>query len=193
MSADLQGRLQTQHSNVSRINHVVIRKDVFDEIVENHKPYYVWTSRDDVTHEISYDDIMSEMSIFYAEMTAYNAGTDYMARIGIKDFAVFNTKNTYISSLLASDPVDNSHMILASAVLVQMIADGATEDEVYAVVDNAVQMAIVKDFVRATNRQWAMPGHAGQDADTEPHCLLASITIEIAERMEEKFNEEYEE
>ena len=57
-----------------------------------------------------------------------------------------------------------------------------SKDRAYEITDNAVKLAIIGNFLSMTYRNWTIPGYAGQEANTMPHSLLASITISAIER-----------
>jgi hypothetical protein len=86
----------------------------------------------------------------------------------------------------------------AGEIIKAAINMGGTEEQVYPIVENAIQMEVLNSFMQQTHRQWQIPGYAGQEGDTRAHELLASMIIDITEARKlecdewngEEFNEE---
>jgi hypothetical protein len=175
-------------TSVAEIKHLQVRRDVFDTIIENYKVSVYKTGH--YGEEYSFTDIMEDYVKFYNDLTAW-ADKDDIMKVLSDPWSL--ARENFIFTL--TDKGGRRELIhnefMAKSVLTNLVKEGATEEQLYPAVENAVHMEFLNLFMRDVHRQWQVPGYAGQDSNTEAHMLLASIIIDGSEKIHA--NDYYEE
>lgn len=193
MEADHNSRLHFTHRNVLsheqeviKLQHAQIRLDVFDQIIEKFKPEIRKQGEPYSSRGKSYSEIMEDYDAFY-QLLADEAEEGKLRGFSLR--SAFESYENYVAVMLKQD-YDKTNGVLDLSQQVRNIFDnGTTKEELRPFIENAVKLEMISRFIRATHRQWTMPGYAGQEGCTEAHTLFANIVIEVSEDMEGFYDE----
>ena len=171
------------------IQHVQIRKNIFDEILEK----FEWDARYSGSRtKESFATCMSSYNQFYLELEVDRKKNPYP---GHGFSSTWQPKESSVLHAILNDNTryeNHTGMITAMHHIHHLLSTngGMTEEALYPVVENAVAMEVLNLFMHQMNRVWAMPGHASQRDDTDVHEMFASIVIEEAEFFQRRYYEE---
>lgn len=197
MEADHEDRLKLTEASMFSPNnkkeysctHIEIRKEAFDAIVEQYSYYSYGRDENDnfVRTTVTFADIVDQYRHFY------NALMESVDRSSFRLGTVFDNRDCPVGGLLHYDYKKDMSIMQADEYLTKMAEDGATFEEMMPVIDNAVKLAVVSTFMSSAGQQWIVPGHIGQENDTDSMTTLANIVLKSAEVLRGKYDDEYEE
>jgi hypothetical protein len=187
MLADRQDRLKSeisvgQKKIITPIKHLQVRRDVFDTIMENHLT--CWWKEGSYGDQPTFADIIDDYPVFYRKAKESLESDDILKR-WTDPLGNNPDRDNHISLALCDNMYNKSCGVMDARVIIKAAIEmGGTEEQVYPIVENAIQMEVLNSFMQQTHRQWQIPGYAGQEGDTRAHQLLASMIIDIAEARE---------
>jgi len=168
---------------------VMVRKDVMDEIVEQH----TFTMYVDGVSEVGYSSLMSDFDDVYTHMqSALRQMNDDSTDVGLRfllERTIFSIPNNCLARLLDTDHPGENVILNPKEFLLELMVAEQPKDYVYGRVSEMIKMIILSSFMMGANRQWVVPGYAGQEGDTDPHLLLSNIIIEITEKIHAEMEE----
>jgi len=193
MEADHEDRFYIEEARVSKkhdyrhVTHVQIRRDIWNSIIEQFvetKFTYVDNKLNRV--DITYSDYVNDFLAFFNELKSDYNGARYSLR------GAFDSETNRIGKILKDDYKKNMDFMTSSEYLRDMIDNNPdiTPEEMWPVVDNALQLSIVTAWLSRNGSQWMVPGHLGQESDTDGQTSLANIILKSAEVINNRWDDE---
>jgi len=163
-----------------RIKHIVVRKEVYDEIVET-MSYETWSTT--MESNITLKKLQPYYQIYMSDMDAME-DEDHI-------FFLMNNKigNTYISEIL-SEKVENGMSQTYPIDVVDKLRTMQKERDVNTekLIDNAVRFFMFKMFMRMGRKSWHVPSGVGsQDDNVTAQELCAKVTLSAAKTVKQYF------
>ena len=196
MNADHEDRLFVKINTMFKrdadafeLKHVQIRKDVFDDIIERYSwEFYNYNTESGQGGRSirSYADIVDSYPATYTALMTnerifhrHAPNSHLLGTLAIKFLIAEREGRNYFNNIME-----------VSNYLVDIAEESLTFEEFTEVVDNAVKLEIVNRFLAAAGQQWVIPGHLGQDGETEMMTHLANITIATSEKINNRWGDE---
>lgn len=178
----------TGKSTKHQINHIQIRKRIFDEIIENFT-IRAYKEGGKYSDRAAFTDIMDDYHAFYALLT-----DDAHHKASLFHDRAFENRTNYIS-MLFNEGYERSTQLFSAKNYIRHLVNkkGISYEDLKPLIEVMVKVKIIDVFMDETHRPWVMPGYAGQDGTTEYHTMLAAITIEEAELMSRRWDEDEDE
>lgn len=164
-----------------KVDHVQIHKSAFDDIIERYSfKYYDYELRE------------SKITNFDTVMSSFGAWVEKMNFRRTHGFIIANDDtSTEIGSLLSEVSHTTACPLLSARnMFSDIIKTKKGIDGLYESVENFIKVRLIQKFLMDTGRQIVVPGHLGQCNDTGVHELLASITVDTAEFVSGRYDDE---
>ncbi len=173
------------------IKHAVIRKEVYDKLVEGIK-VEMWDSEAKETIHVGIDDILKQRHAITEDIDRIIAAPDDAL---IKQGWIM--RNSMGGNSLAGKMLQRhgeyrgvNHPINAMEELIEIREDG-TADDYEAVLDNLLRFSMVMYYMNIARKVWVLPSGLGsQDDNTQAQRLCAELTLASAEIVDHKWDEE---
>lgn len=178
--------MQHDMRNCIPLKHIVVRKTVYDTIVESCKLEY-WDKETSTTMFRQLKDLRKEYDLFLKDvnnvMNGAEADIEWAIRKRIGD--------TTVAELISFRDMTASSfnkLLTINEIIVSMV-ENKTEN-IKDFIDNAVRFALFAWFIEDTRREWHVPSGVGsQNDNTENHVLAANLTISEAKKLKNYWNE----
>jgi len=175
-----------------RIKHIVIRKEVYDGIINN-ITFENWDREQHVTYYTGYNDLVKE----YAQFTK---DIDELLTLDPNDFRRRSWRmdgtigETMVGDLLAYRGQGTLGIDYPLHVIESLFDMREENHEDYDdMLDNAVRLSILSYFMNGARKSWVVPSGVGsQNDDTSYQELCANLTLKSAEIVKNYYGEENE-
>ncbi len=171
------------------MKHIVVRKHVYDSIVESYKLEY-WDREDSSTKykvlkdlQKEYDLFLQDIDLIIDEHKDCNALLKYLLRSKIG--------NTSVAGLVSFEGMSTfgfNELVTPNEIVIDMHTAGAENTKKF--LDNAIRFALFSLFISNARRSWCVPSGAGSQNDsTSSQVLAAELTISEAEKLKHQWDD----
>ncbi len=175
---------------MTMIKHLVVRKEVYDKLVEGIK-IDTWDSEAQETIHVGINDVLEERHTITKDIDRVIAAPDDAL---IKHSWILERSlggNSLAGTMLQrhGEYRGVNHPIDAPGELIKLREDG--NDDYEAVLDNLLRFSMVMYYMNDARKVWVLPSGLGsQNDNTKNQRLCAELTLASAEIVDHKWDEE---
>lgn len=175
--------MQHDMRNCIPLKHIVVRKTVYDTIVENFK-IEQWNEKTNTIIFKQLKDLTKEYDIFLQDVIAA-----MIINPVLKESTIGNTEIADLISFRGMTTYGFNKLLTINEIVISMLEN--KKEDVKDFIDNAVRFALFAQFMQDTRREWHVPSGVGsQNDNTENHVLAANLTISEAEKLKNYWDEQ---